>query len=166
MSVTHIVGIDPGLVHTGVVRLVFDTSRKSFWTDHVAVAGPNVVDARTWINQPVLKLPAPEVFVEGYRPRSHYGTDSRMLDAVSSFRSGIPGAKVLDNTGVKKVVRRDLMELLHCWKFSTVTNHDDLRSAARIALLGMLKDDVHNELLADVVKATLDGEPWVVTAWV
>lgn len=165
MSVTHIVGIDPGLVHTGVVRLVFDTDRKSFWTDHHAVVGPNVQAVRAWIGKPY-QFPMAEVFVEGYRPRSHYGTDSRMVEAVKDFRTGITGAKVLDNTGVKKVVRRDLLELLHCWKFSTVTNHDDLRSAARIAVLGMLKDEQHNRLLADFVRDFLDKKPWAVTAWV
>lgn len=158
MSVTHIVGIDPGLVHTGVVRMVFDPDNRRIDNDHTAIVGPDVTAARQWIGQPY-QLPMAEVFVEDYRPRSAYNTDKRMGDAVRAFR-GITGAKVLDNTGVKKVVSRELMELLGVWVFSTPTNHQDLRSAARIALLGMLKDEQHNRLIADVVKAKLDGQPW------
>ena len=161
MSVTHVVGIDPGLVHTGVVRLVFYPGVRSFLVEHEAIAGPNVQAARQWIGEPYL-LPMAEVFVEGYRPRSAYNTDSRMTDAVQQFRRGITGAKVLDNTGVKKIVTRELLEVLGLWKFTTVTNHQDLRSAARIAVLGMLKDEQHNRLLADVVRDHLDHKPWAV----
>ena len=163
MSVTHIVGIDPGLVHTGVVRLVFYPGVRSFMVEHEAIAGPDVEAAWQWIGQPYL-LPMAEVFVEGYRPRSAFNTDSRMTDAVNRFRREITGAKVLDNTGVKKIVTRELMEVFDVWKFSTVTNHQDLRSAARIALLGMLKDEQHNQLLSDVLRDKLAGKPWAVRA--
>ena len=163
MSVTHVVGIDPGLVHTGVVRLVFYPGVRSFMVEHTAIAGPDVAAARQWIGEPYL-LPMAEVFVEDYRPRSHFNTDARMGKAVQDFRRGITGAKVLDNTGVKRVVSRELMELLGVWKFSTVTNHQDLRSAARIAILGMLKDEQHNQLLADVVRDHLAGKGWAVRA--
>jgi UDP-glucose 6-dehydrogenase len=84
-----------------------------------------------------------------------------MAKAVSDMRAASKG-KVLDNTGVKTLIRRRLMELLGVWRFATPTNHDDLRSAARIALLGMLKDEQHNKLLADVVRDHLAGETWEV----
>jgi hypothetical protein len=62
--------------------------------------------------------------------------------------------------GVKKVVKSPLMELLGVWDFRLKTHHQDLRSAARIALLGMLKDDHLNKLLTDVVADHLRGENW------
>jgi hypothetical protein len=103
------------------------------------------------------------VFIEDYRSRGNvYNTDAKMREAVSKLRAAMPNATVLDNTGVKQVVHRELMELVGCWKFSTPTHHQDLRSAARIALYGMLKDQELNRLLSDVVKAHLDGEPWKV----
>jgi hypothetical protein len=60
------------------------------------------------------------------------------------------------------VVRRQLMELVGVWSFTTSTHHQDLRSAARIALLGMLKHAVTNELLADIVADHLKGTTWQV----
>ena len=81
------------------------------------------------------------------------------MAAVQEYR-GLKGSTVLPNMGVKKVVRRPLMELLGAWKFSTVTHHQDLRSAARIALLGMLKDPHMNRLLFDVVLDHIEGRTW------
>lgn len=165
MSVTHVVGVDPGLVHTGVVRMIFDSRYHQVIVEHEAVLGPDASAVAKWAQKPRVKpyWQAPDIFIEDYRPRSAFNTDKRMGDAVRLIRMTTRG-KVLDNTGVKKVVRRPLMELLGVWRFATPTNHDDLRSAARIALLGMLKDEQHNRLLADVVKDHLDGNTWAVSS--
>ena len=52
--------------------------------------------------------------------------------------------------------------MLKVWTFSTPTNHDDLRAAARIGLYGMAKDVHLNKILAYVVRSLLDGDPWLV----
>lgn len=62
-----------------------------------------------------------------------------------------PEVYALDNSGVKNMVSRALLELLHSWQFPTKSNHQDVRSAARIAILGMLKNEHLNRLLADIV---------------
>ena len=82
-----------------------------------------------------------------------------MVSAVTEFRKEL-GGTVLQNMGVKKVVKSPLMELLGVWNFNTPTHHQDLRSAARIGLLGMLKDDILNKLLTDIVADHLSGEAW------
>ena len=166
MSVTHIVGVDPGLVHTGVVSMVFDSTNRTIQVDHEAVVGPDATAVTLWaMGRRTKKVQPywvkPDIFIEGYRPRSHFTSDKRMVEAVSNMRAASKG-RVLDNTGVKKVIRQKLMELLGVWKFSTVTNHQDLRSAARIALLGMAKDDALNQLLADIVRDHLNGQSWTV----
>lgn len=156
----HIVGVDPGIVHTGLVRMMFMPSRQIV-VEHEVLAGcdAKAVKAFAYRN----KAHVPQVFVEDYRPRANaFNTDSKMREAVSKLRAAMPQAKVLDNTGVKQVVTQDLMELLGVWKFSTPSHHQDLRSAARIALFGMLKDDRHNRLLSDIVLAHLEGQPWKV----
>lgn len=163
MSVTHVVGIDPGLVHTGVVSMLFDAEAKEISLAHTAVVGPdapavNQAIADLWVMERAYVPPA--IFIEGYRPRSNLNSDKRMVEAVARIKACLPGSEVLLNTGVKKVVRQPLMELLGVWKFSTVTHHQDLRSAARIALLGMLRDEILNGLLADVVRDHLAGETW------
>lgn len=160
MSVTHVVGIDPGLVHTGVVQWFFTPEQKDIRVYAEAILGPDATSTAVWINRSV-HFPTPHIFIEDYRPRSHFNTDARMGKAVQEFRAVTRG-RVLDNTGVKKVVRRELLELVGGWKFSIRTNHDDLRSAARIAVLGMLKDEQMNHLLADIVRDHLNGETWTV----
>lgn len=154
MTITHVIGVDPGLVHTGVVSLEFLQDSHEIDVMHTAINGPDAAATKTWI----LDRKA-HIFVEGYRPRSHFSTDAQMVAAVQEFRKELD-AIVLLNTGVKKVVKRPLMELLQVWKFPTVTHHQDLRAAARIALLGMLKLEPLNRLLTTVVQDHLKGEPW------
>lgn len=167
MTVTHVLGVDPGLVHTGCVSLAFFPKMGEVHVCHEAVAGPNAAAVNQFPADAWSRLPynigyvPPAIFIEAYRPRSAFNTDARMGEAVSRIRAATRGT-VLDNTGVKKVVKQPLMELLGCWKFSTVTHHQDLRSAARIALLGMLKDDDMNRLIADVVRDHLAGKTWQV----
>ena len=166
MSVTHVVGVDPGLVHTGVVSLTFVPEKHEVFVAHKAVVGPdaaavNQFTADAWQNLPAeMSYVKPHIFIEKYQPRSHLNTDAAMGEAVLSMKRTMPGSQVLLNTGVKKVVRKHLMELLDVWNFSTPTHHQDLRSAARIALLGMLKDEQMNRLIADIVLAKLKGRPW------
>jgi hypothetical protein len=85
-----------------------------------------------------------------------------MLNAVAEFRKETKGT-VLDNTGVKKIVKPSVLQVLGAWDFATPTHHQDLRSAARIAVLGMMKDQTMNTLLADVVRDHIDGKPWTIT---
>lgn len=152
MSIT-VAGIDPGLVHTGVVSMTFDRQAKSVHVQSHVIDGPDVHAVRAVLD------PGAVIFIEGYRPRSNFSTDQRMVSAVTDFRRSLNGT-VLQNMGVKKIVKSPLMELLHVWKFDQVTHHQDLRSAARIALLGMLKDDHLNQLLTTVVADHLSGEDW------
>lgn len=150
----HVVGIDPGLVHTGVVSMKFNRPDKRVDVAATAIDGPDPAATRNWLFDA-----KPIVYIEGYRPRSNFDSDARMVTAVNDFRKAFDGT-VLANTGVKKVVKSPLMELLHVWNFGIVTHHQDLRSAARIGLLGMLKDDHLNKLLTDIVADHLRGEPW------
>lgn len=165
MSVTHVVGVDPGLVHTGVVELIFNTDHKLISVTHEAVAGPDAQAVNDFVTQPVVDPDlwgggTPHIFIEKYQPRSNFGSDLRMVAAVSEMHKGLPGSQVLLNTGVKKIVRRPLMELLGVWRFATTTHHQDLRSAARIAIYGMLKDESLNRLIADIVRDHLEGRTW------
>jgi hypothetical protein len=162
MSVTHVVGVDPGLVHTGVVSMQFIAPKKKIFVNHEAVAGLDTLALKGAIDswEHIVRHSA-TIFIEGYRPRSNLNSDKRMVEGVAAIRKAT-GGQVLDNTGVKKVVRKSLMDLLGVWSFSTVTHHQDLRSAARIALLGMAKDGDMNRLLADIVRDHVEGRDWCV----
>jgi hypothetical protein len=164
MQSTHIVGIDPGIVHTGVVEMNFYPRDREITVQHEVVLGTDAAAVRDWIYR-VPSAPgetAPVIFIEGFRARSNLGHDREMTEAVAAMKQATKG-QVLDNMGIKKVVRTEVLKLLGVWQFATPTHHQDLRSAARIAVLGMLKDPDLNRLLADVVRDHLDGRTWDVS---
>lgn len=150
----HIVGIDPGIVHTGVVSLSFIESQRTLDVLSCAVPGFDEDIVATYVR------PDSHTFAEKYKPRSHFTTDKRMVEAEHKLKARLPKTKLILNTGVTKVVRREVMELFHVWKFSTVTHHQDLRSAARIAIYGALKDDDLNRVLYQFTVDHLEGRPW------
>ena len=158
----EIIGVDPGIVHTGVVLIRVLPHARSIEVWHEAVAGTNTTAVRDWIYRHKVE-PKPPVFIEAFRPRSNFGHDQQMVTAVSEMHKALPGSTVLQNTGVKRVITQPLMELFGVWKFSTSTHHQDLRSAARIALLGAVKDETMNEIVANVTRDGIDGRHWPVT---
>lgn len=157
MPVYTVVGIDPGLNDTGVVLLQF-SSTQMLTIRYAVVAGIDGHRIEMWLRQ---HGGADRIFIEKYRPRSNFGTDERMVKGEAELKLTFPKAELLDNTGVRKVVGQKVLEMLDCWDFDTRTSHQDLRSAARIAVLGMLKDEELNTVLADVARAYLDGSPWL-----
>lgn len=168
MAITTVIGIDPGLVHTGVVRLEIDTGARTLSIMALPVVNSGGPDAHTI---EVLKAAyqttggraVTMIFIEAYRPRgNNYGTDAPMRELMASLTSGLPSPKkVIDNTGSRRVIKPALLKLLGLNEFPT-THHQDLEAAARILVYGMLKDPDLNELIADVVVARHDPRPYVV----
>lgn len=168
----HIIGVDPGLVHTGIVGIEIDDIAQTWFVWAHLITGERIelpsgkwelnVDAIVAEAADVIgtKVQERDVWIEAYRPRSHFDSDATMGRLVNELKRAIPGSRTLDNTGVKKVVKPALMRLLNVWTFTTKSHHQDLRSAARIGLYGALKDEQLNELLAALVKGVLDREGW------
>jgi hypothetical protein len=152
----RVIGIDPGLVHTGLVSLQFDTTARELVVWHHLVQGLDIPTIQGWVKA------GWDVYVEQYRPRQRLGSDVRMVQAEQELRHAIPSAKFLTNMGIKRVVPQGLMELLEVWKFPTSSHHQDLRSAARIALLGMMKEERTNWVLAEMVRDHVDFQSWQV----
>jgi hypothetical protein len=143
-----------------VVSLRFEPTAETLRIKHIVVPDPPAYRVQAWIN--AQSWPFPKVYIEQYRTRQRLNTDTRMVQLEQDLRRTLSGATFLPNMGIKRVITKELMEMLTLWTWSTVTHHQDLRSAARIALLGMVKDDDTNQLLADVVRASLNGRPWTV----
>ena len=158
---THVVGVDPGLVDTGAVALRFDPIDEIVLVQHGVIPVPTAQELRLWMTT-VAGPGVSRVYVEQYRPRQRLNTDMRMIQLEQEIRSQIPGAVFLPNMGIKRVVTEDLMRMLKVWQWKTTTHHQDLRSAARIALLGMVKNPLTNEVLADVVRDHIEGRTWEV----
>jgi hypothetical protein len=157
--IAHVVGIDPGLVDTGVVRMIFNQASRSLSVQHMAVAGADAVAVKLWVYGNPYYLP-PNVFIEKYVPRMKLSSDERMVKYEQDLRREFKHARILPNMGVKRVVPQPLMEMIGVWKFPTSTHHQDLRSAARIALYGMMKDPELNVVLAAAVRDHLNGKTW------
>lgn len=162
MSIISLVGIDPGLVHSGVVGIELNTEKKIVIIDHRIVEGDNV--------KLISRIAAgfaehggeSHIFIEKYIDRATaFATHGKMRVMEADLKNALTAAKLIDNTGVKKVVTPKLMKLLDVWDFP-MTNHRDLQAAARIALYGALKDDRLNTILAKIVMDHLDGSPWLV----
>jgi len=160
VSVAHVIGIDPGLVDTGCVSLTFRPGLKTLIVEHKVISGTDVDAVSDWVysKRPVKR----HVFIEAYRPRQKLDSDQRMVQAEQELRRALPDAKVLPNMGIKRVIPQQLMEVFGVWSWPTVTHHQDLRSAARIAMLGMVKEPRLNTVMADVVRDFLEGRPWSV----
>jgi hypothetical protein len=157
MSIAHVVGVDPGLVHTGVVGLDFVADDRHVDVAWLLVDGLDPVPVRDWPG-----LAGAVVFVEKYQPRHHLSSDKRMVQGEAGYRREMPHARVIGNGGAVRLVTKPLMEMLGVWDFPVRTHHQDLRSAARIALLGMMKDEGMNRVLSDVVRDHLRGDGWSV----
>lgn len=142
-----------------MVSMLFNETSRTVTVSFIVVNGPNVKEVSQWLSITHPKVTA-HVFVEKYVPRQRLGTDERMVKAEAAFTAGLPAAVLVRNTGAKQIIRPSLMEMLGVWQFGTPTHHQDLRSAARIGLYGMVKEPPLNAWLSDVVKDTLDGKPW------
>ncbi len=153
----QIIGIDPGLVDTGLVYFEFYPQNKQYRIQHHVVENLDFNEIEDWCKN----RPVNSIFIEAYRPRSHFQNDARMGTAINELKHRLPKAVTLDNTGVKKVIKPDLMKLLGVWQFKTSTHHQDLRAAARIGLYGLVKNVEWNPILAQLVMDHLDGKPWV-----
>lgn len=161
MARVIIAGVDPGLVHTGVVCLVLDEEERQVELTYTVVDGPNADEVEAWLHAYTPDV----VYIEDYRPRSQFDTNARMVQAVHDMKTVIPRSKVIDNTGGETLVRPSLMKKLGVWSFATKTNHQDLRSAARILLVGILKDKAQEDyitVLNSFMAAAVMGFDWKV----
>ena len=154
MSIITLNGIDPGIVDTGAVTFFLDPGKLTLdvRAEKLLGSAPEPIEEYVKRNTRGRTL----TFVEAYRDRGTvFNTHGTMRNIEAALRRSQPGVEILDNTGVKKVVTKPLMQLLGCWDFPTVTHHQDLRSAARIALYGGLKDQDINSLLTQIVMKQL-----------
>ncbi|MGV0949436.1 MAG: hypothetical protein ACOYB3_02100 [Azonexus sp.] len=162
MNVAHVIGIDPGLVDTGVVSMLFKPNLKTLRVEHAVIPGTDAEAVSMWIAD-VGRTYTSFIFIEKYKPRLTLDSDIRMVQAEQDLKRALPDAQLLQNMGIKRVIPQTLMEVFGVWSWPTVTHHQDLRSAARIALLGMVKDPRLNAVTADVVRDHLEGRPWTVS---
>ena len=173
MSIITLTGVDPGIVHSGVVLVALDTYHKTITVYTKVVAGvehaPLIVEAANQLMAAHVAAIAPttanhhHMYIEQYLDRgSTFGTHKEMRKTEVLLTKSFPKAKLVSNTGVKKVITRDAMRLFGAHDFPK-THHQDLESALRIALYGAAKDNVLNLYLSQIVGDYLMGEPWTLS---
>ena len=157
MSIITVFGIDPGLVHTGVVMYKIDTIKKVHRTEYAIIEGDDPRTTAAWVHQRNRNGLA-SIFIEKYEDRGTvFSTHQPMRVFEQELVKRLPGAKLVSNTGIKKVVTEGLMALWDVWNFPT-TNHRDLQAAARIGFYGAIKDDELNRAFFDVTMKLLGKE--------
>lgn len=157
MNNVIITGIDPGLVHTGVVTIDFPHKYEDDQNIYVKYRVFENVDEAEIADYIDNHTDSDHIFIEDYDMRNNFNTDKAMAGAVERLKNAIPRGQLINNAGVNTLVPAGLMRVFDVWSFPVATNHNDLRSAARIALLGMLKDEVLREILSDIVSVVISG---------
>ena len=158
----QVFGIDPGIVHTGLVELNWDFHNRKLRVNARSVDGiteQSVIELQKRIGQRMWRKS--NIIVEEYRPKSHFSTDTKMVEGQAMLKLHLPSAKIINNSGVKSIVTKELLQLLDLYDWPT-THHNDLRSAARIALFAMLRDERANNRLAEFVGAALNNKAVII----
>lgn len=155
LATIHVAGVDPGIVHTGCVSMWMDNALRQVGVEYLRVDGIDVDRVKDWIPS------RSTVFIEKYVPHLKYGTDEVMVQGEQKLKDAFPDATLIRPTGSRQVVQPRLLSKLNLWQFPT-SHHQDLRSAARIMLYGMMKDDDLNRWLADFIRDELNGKMWSV----
>ena len=173
-EVIRVVGVDPGIVSPAAVLYQFNllTKRVVVLTSSVRV-GTDLASRLVALQKKRLQKyystvtfwnethQFDHVFIEGYRSRSNFTTDRPMQEQVVEFKTNYSkvsnNTKVLDNMGIHNVVRPKLFRLMGGFNLDRdrKTHHDDIQSAAKIALFGMIKDQELNMLLSEIVESAI-----------
>ena len=171
-----LLGFDPGIRDTGAVALTLDFNERTVQITTQVWSGvtrseklESLVDEKFLDEAAALEqntraaASATFVGIEGYRQRGMDVTQDRlMLNLIMAMRTAIPKAKIIDNTGIKKVVTESMLKLFQVSRFRQATNHQELKSAARVALKLGIEMEPTNNLLSDFVRDNLmeGGERW------
>lgn len=146
-----IYGVDPGLVDTGIVKVVVDKTAMTWVTSSIVLRNATAQEVVDAIGSGDL------VFVEDYKPRNNFGTGDAMSALCKEIKFLEPKVRMIDNTGIKRLVPAAILEELELWRFPT-THHRDLQSAARVLVRGLMTSP--GNLLRDVVRDRLEDQRW------
>lgn len=162
MTDVSIVGIDPGIIHTGCVALWIDSKRRKIGVYHEVIKGVDVDQVKDWVATPHA------LFIEDYNPGNYQQEDKKMSEALGRLKHVFPPgelARYVDNAGINTLIPKTVLAVFGVDVFPVPTHHNDLVSAGKIALLGMLQDKDslgYRELISRIVWDRLIGQPWTV----
>jgi hypothetical protein len=148
---------------------VFYEDNRLVDVSYLLIHDVDVEAVHDWIDE----QPKPAaIFIEDYNPGNFGKIDKRMSESLGKLKAEFPPAdhpyivKYVDNAGVNTLLPTRVLNLFGVDRFPVATHHNDLVSAGKIALLGMLQDKSQHALrllVSRVVKDALKGQPWDVT---
>jgi hypothetical protein len=174
VTILTLAGVDPGIQDTALTSFSLDFDRKrievkaTVWHDvttrtddgRVLVDVKFLSDLQREVHHLKRRTGATFVGIEGFRQRgTNQHQDQRMLFLVQKLTETLPGSTIVDNTGIRRVVKEQLLALFQARRFPG-TYHADSKSAARVALRLGIENKAINMLLSDFVRDQLDGVTW------
>lgn len=127
---------------TGIV-LIDNAHLVKYWVVEYGVKG-----FKKWFNENQF-LVVDEVVVEKYIDRdSNHSKDNTVLETINFIEKCYPNCKLLNNSGYATDVPDALLKALGMWKFDK-SHHQDVRSAARLALFYAIRLDIE-EVIQDI----------------
>ncbi len=163
MAHVSTVGIDPGIIHTGCVDYQIDTVRHRILVTYKVFSGVQVEEIADHVGTPGA------LFIEDYNPGNYQREDKKMSEALGKLKLVFPesdSVRYVDNAGINTLIPKTVLAVFGSDVFPVSTHHNDLVSAGKIALLGMLQDKHdrgYRQLISDIVGSFLAGKPWGVT---
>ena len=88
MSVFAFGGVDPGLIHTGVVHMSIATRAHAITIHHEVVVGPDEASVASALASVYIVDVRPQVFIEKYKPRGTLNHNAEMLKAEQRSQEG------------------------------------------------------------------------------
>ena len=161
-------GVDPGIVHSGVVKLEIDPDKQQMVITPYVISATGKENKAEAMLEGILQVPgilsrSVIPVIEGYKDRgTAFATHGTMRELETLLKKGLSHATVLMNMGIRSVLTLGLQEVFHIKKFPT-TNHQDLQAAAKIAVYYGLKDDELNVIFTRILTDHLAGQPWEIT---
>ena len=172
-------GIDPGIKDTALTTIELDFGSKEItifsqiWAKVLSRKNNSIDIEEKFLDElsdSVRSLQGTATFtgIEGYRARGlNLHQDQAMQHIVQTLNHRFKGSIIVENTGIKQVVTRPLLQLFHVARFKDGGNHNDRVSAARVALRLGIQIESLNTLLSDYVEDHLyKEEPWALKSTV
>lgn len=137
------IGVDPGLVNQGVIVIHYSEDPHTPVIVQPYLVGSEEEDLTALLHTLVDEHAPEQIFVEKFAVNRAHPTSAKMAGRVhaivhnSTWKRRV---KTISNTHIKSVVNKPWLALFKLDAFKTKSHHNDLLAAARILLLGIIRE--------------------------
>ncbi|TXJ06570.1 MAG: hypothetical protein E6Q27_03520 [Aeromicrobium sp.] len=152
-------GVAPAIDQTGIVVLDLDEDKRLATIDYTVIEQSDPVAVKEWLGQRELD----DVYIENCDPHGQIKDDDPLLKILVAIQEELPTARLLDIVGAESIVKDSTLKKMGTWTFEHNPHVQDLRSAARTALLGVMNDRTHTRYITvfnSFLAAAVMGTDW------